>query len=236
MSEATTINPLYTKSNSDLGYLDSGVSSLLNGQGLESLLAASLKHRFQVQGEILVSLARQWVPVPCSSRVLLKIRDCSPEELSSSSYLRFSLWDDGIKLNDYELPVRVAHLREVFFSKRTLSRGSRPLPGMFVSRKVDVLKQHANSVASSSDLSGYELSTNLSADSVLKWNLLSKVTLIRKGQVVDVFATGNGIYVTMKGQALEDGVAGSFVMVRNLSSNKEFQAKVVSDNSVRVHL
>jgi flagella basal body P-ring formation protein FlgA len=53
---------------------------------------------------------------------------------------------------------------------------------------------------------------------------------------VDVFASGNGIFVTMKGLALEDGVEGSFVRVKNLSSNKEFQAKVLSENSVKVHL
>jgi flagella basal body P-ring formation protein FlgA len=53
---------------------------------------------------------------------------------------------------------------------------------------------------------------------------------------VDVFAAGNGIYVSMKGMALEDGVEGSFVRVKNLSSDKEFHAKVLNENSVKVHL
>ena len=66
--------------------------------------------------------------------------------------------------------------------------------------------------------------------------LLSKATVIRKGQVVDVFASGNGIYVTMKGIALEDGLLDSSVRIKNISSDKEFQAKVLSENSVKVHL
>jgi len=51
-----------------------------------------------------------------------------------------------------------------------------------------------------------------------------------------VFASGNGIYVTMKGIALEPGVKDSTVRVKNISSEKEFRAKVLDGNSVKVHL
>ena len=40
----------------------------------------------------------------------------------------------------------------------------------------------------------------------------------------------------MKGMALGDGVAGGIVNIRNLSSDKEFPAKVLNENSVKVHL
>ena len=101
---------------------------------------------------------------------------------------------------------------------------------------MDILKQHAGSVPSQSRLAGYQLSANIKADSPLKWSNLSKVTLVKKGQIVDVFASGNGIYVTMKGMALSDGVEGGVVNVRNLSSEKQFPAKVLNENSVKVHL
>ena len=86
------------------------------------------------------------------------------------------------------------------------------------------------------NVNGYQFANNIKANSPIKWNLLSKVTLVKKGQIVDVFASGNGIYVTMKGMALENGVAGGDVTVKNLSSKKEFQAKVLNENSVKVHL
>ena len=40
----------------------------------------------------------------------------------------------------------------------------------------------------------------------------------------------------MKGVALENGVKDSTVRVKNISSNKEFSAKVLDGNSVKVHL
>ena len=80
------------------------------------------------------------------------------------------------------------------------------------------------------NIRGYQLSTNIRANTPIKWNYLSKITLVKKGQLVDVFASGNGIYVTMKGKALEDGVEGGNVTVENLSSSKKFQAKVLNEN------
>ena len=40
----------------------------------------------------------------------------------------------------------------------------------------------------------------------------------------------------MKGIALEPGVKDSIVRVKNISSEKEFRAKVLDGNSVKVHL
>ena len=101
---------------------------------------------------------------------------------------------------------------------------------------MDILKQHAGTVPAISNLRGYQLASSIKPNTPIKWNFLSKITLVKKGQIVDVFASGNGIYVTMKGMALENGVEGGNVTVRNLSSDKKFQAKVLNENSVKVHL
>jgi flagella basal body P-ring formation protein FlgA len=136
----------------------------------------------------------------------------------------------------YSFPIRVSQFKDVYFTARSISRGSQPKSSDFKLQRVDVLKHHANSVPSSTNLSSYELDTNLLSNTPLKWNNLTKANLIRKGQVIDVYASGKGIYVTMKGLALEDGHLDSLVKVRNLSSDKEFHAKVLSENSVKVSL
>ena len=211
-------------------------SSLLSSFRIEELLSDALNHRYQTSGEILVKLASSWKPLEIRSSSVLKIKDVSPDELCSSCFVRFSLWDAGVKVGDFSFPIRIAHMQEVYFANKSLQRGSKLNENDFKLFKVDVLKQHANSVSFQTNLRGFELQSNLSANSPLKWSILSKANLINKGQVVDVYASGKGIYVTMKGVALEDGVADSFVKIRNLSSDKEFQAKVLNESSVKVHL
>ena len=203
---------------------------------IEERLGETLSHRYQASGELAAFLTRQWNSVLASPNFILKIQDCLPDELSSSTFVRFSIWDNGVLLGQFSEPIKLAHYQDVFFSNTPISRGSRLTPSMFSKRPVDVLKKYAGSVPCESSLTGYQLGASIKANIPLKWNQLSKVTLVRKGKIVDVFASGNGIYVTMKGMSLEDGVEGGMVKIRNLSSEKEFQAKVLNENSVKVHL
>lgn len=203
---------------------------------IERMLAESIQYRFQALGEIVVNLTSAWAPLETKTDPILKLVDVSPDELSASSFVRFSLWDSGAKVGDFSLPIRVAQMRDIFVTDRSIPFGSKLSRGDFKLQRVDVLKQHANSVPSTTNLSSFQLDSYLAANTPLKWSNMSKANLIKKGQVIDVFASGNGIYVTMKGLALEDGAMDSLVKVKNLSSDKEFHAKVLSENSVKVSL
>ena len=209
---------------------------LLTRETLESKLGEGISHRFQASGRIVAYLTREWEELKVSSNYLLKISACSPDEICPSTFVRFSIWDNGKLVGEFSEPVRISQYVDVFYSSKPLLRGMHLSSADLESKPVDILKKFAGSVPASSNIKSYQLTTNLKPNTPLKWNFLSKVTLVRKGQVVDVFASGNGIYVTMKGMALEDGVEGGFVMVKNLSSDKEFQAKVLNENSVKVHL
>ena len=203
---------------------------------LEKSLGEALSHRYQATGKVIAFVTREWLDIDVSSNFLLKIRDCAPDELSPSTFIRFEIWDEGRLVGQYSEPIRMTHMVEVHFTTVPFARGSKPSIAHLTTRLVDVLKQHAGSVFANAKLSGYQINANLKAGTALKWNHLAKVTLVQKGKIVDVFASGNGIYVTMKGMALQNGVEGGLVKVRNLSSEKEFQARVLNENSVKVHL
>ena len=209
---------------------------ILDRETLEKRLGESIAHRYQSSGRIVAFVTREWTPVKVSSNYLIKISDCTPDELCPSTFTRFSIWDNGNLVGQFAEPLRVAQYVDVFFSDSPITRGARLSASQLISRPVDVLKQFAGAVPVNANIRGYQLSTNIRANTPIKWNYLSKVTLVKKGQLVDVFASGNGIYVTMKGKALEDGVEGGNVTVENLSSSKKFQAKVLNENSVKVHL
>ena len=208
----------------------------LNRETLEKRLGESISHRYQASGRVIAFLTREWKPIKVSSNYLIKISDCSPDELSPSTFVRFGVWDEGNLIGNFAEPLRIGQYVDVFYSKTPLMRGVRLSSVQFDKKLVDILKQHAGAVPASANINGYQLASNIKSNTAIKWNFLSKVTLVRKGQIVDVFASGNGIYVTMKGMALENGVEGGNVTVQNLSSDKKFQAKVLNENSVKVHL
>lgn len=209
---------------------------LLSRELLETKLGELLGYRYQASGRVVAYVTRYWKPIHLSGNFILKIRDCMPDQLCPSTFVRFSIWDNGTSLGEFAEPIRISHFLNCYYTKNLSQRGSKLLFQNLTDRPVDVLKQHVGAVPVGSDLKGYELGVNLRENSILKWTHLTKVALVKKGEVVDVFASGNGIYISMKGMALENGVEGGVVKVRNLSSDKEFQAKVLNEKSVKVQL
>ena len=232
---AALVVPSQNLSLSEVRYVPSSEVSL--GRLLiEKKLSEVLSHRYQASGKVSAFLTRDWKTFDIGSNFLVKVNDCMPDELVSSTFVRFTIWDQGVLVGNFAEPIRLAHYVDVFFSDKQFPRGARLDDTMFTARPVDVLKQFAGAVPATAKLSGYQLSSSIKPNSAIRWNQLSKVTLVQKGKVVDVYASGNGIYVTMKGMALESGVEGGLVKIKNLSSDKIFHAKVLNENSVKVHL
>ena len=71
---------------------------------------------------------------------------------------------------------------------------------------------------------------------VVTVNALRRRPLILRGKVVDATVQGGLMEISVKAEALEDGVSGQFIRVRNLNSRKEFRGKVQDENSVVVSL
>ena len=207
----------------------------LDAELLEKKIASVLSHRYQASGHVLARLSREWKPLNVPIDWEFKFQQSIPDELSSNAFLRFSISSDVVDIGEWGYPVKCSQMVDVAVAKVPLNRGSRITPDLFSSSVMDALGSGANCVLSDARLNGYQVVSSLKPGTVLKWSHLSKITLVRKGQVVNVFASGKGIFVEMKGQAMEDGVEGSFVRIRNISSNREFQAKVLNENSVKVY-
>ena len=230
ISSGPSIPSSYTASNSKVKGLIT-----LDAELLEKKIAAALSHRYQANGYVLARLSREWNPLNVPVDWEFKFQQSIPDELSSNAFVRFSISSDGLDLGEWGYPVKCSQMVDVAVAKVPLNRGSRITPDLFSSSVMDALGSGANCVLSDARLNGYQVASSLKPGTVLKWSHLSKITLVRKGQVVNVFASGKGIFVEMKGQAMEDGVEGSFVRIKNISSNREFQAKVLNENSVKVY-
>jgi flagella basal body P-ring formation protein FlgA len=232
ISSGPSIPSSYTASNSKMKGLIT-----LDAELLEKKIAASLSHRYQANGYVLARLSREWNPLNVPVDWEFKFQQSIPDELSSNAFVRFSISSDGVNLGEWGYPVKCSQMVDVAVAKVPFDRGNRITltPELFSSSAMDALGAGANCILSDARLNGYQVASSLKPGTVLKWSHLSKMTLVRKGQVVNVFASGKGIFVEMKGQAMEDGVEGSFVRIRNISSNREFQAKVLNENSVKVY-
>jgi len=82
---------------------------------------------------------------------------------------------------------------------------------------------------------GQVASRNLRTNTFITANLTTPPTLVKKGNVVLITARSGSIIVRMNGVALENGVKGQQIRVKNTSSERIIYAKVVTDSEVLVN-
>lgn len=82
---------------------------------------------------------------------------------------------------------------------------------------------------------GLIASRNIRINTFITDNLTRLPTLIKKGDAVVITANSGSIIVRMNGVALENGVKGQQIRVKNASSGRIVYAKVVTDSEVLVN-
>jgi len=202
-------------------------------EDIEAALQLALTKRFGLRGELQVEVA-QWKPAQVEGNWKLQLLQCSPDRPSASGSVRFVVLTSAGKSSPVSLPIRCRHMQDIYVAGRALNRGDRISIDALEKRKVDVFRQNVRVITGETDLEGYELIASVSPGAPIRWNHVNTIPLVRKGQVVDVFANGKGIYITMKGLVMQDGGSGEFITIRNVTSKQEFQAKVLNENSVKV--
>ena len=79
-------------------------------------------------------------------------------------------------------------------------------------------------------------SKNIVKGSAIQKNALKKKAIIVKNQNVDIEFIGNGIQITLRGKALNEGAMGDLINVRSEKYNKIYSARVDSNSKVTVRI
>ena len=98
---------------------------VLSREMLESKLGELLGYRYQASGKVVAYVTRQWKPIKLSGNFIIKIRDCMPDQLCSSTFVRFAIWDNGASIGEFAEPIRVSHFLNCYYTKNLSSRGSK---------------------------------------------------------------------------------------------------------------
>lgn len=81
---------------------------------------------------------------------------------------------------------------------------------------------------------GKKARTSIKANQVVRLDQVEKPPLITTGQLVTIVAESDAIRITVSGRAKSAGAEGDMIMVQNLTSMKEFPAKVLNPTTVQV--
>ncbi|WP_257280613.1 MULTISPECIES: flagellar basal body P-ring formation chaperone FlgA [unclassified Endozoicomonas] len=123
----------------------------------------------------------------------------------------------------------------VIHSIRALARGQRLTADALQFLEVDYSRLRGQFFTEISEIRGRVIKRSIGAQKLISANMLEKDYVIRKGEIVQIIAGGNGLEVSMSGASLDDGEIHETIRVRNRSSGKIVHAEVISTGKVRIH-
>ena len=196
-------------------------------------LTRQLAERFQTRGDLQLDLNRPWTPLSQATGSVEVVVIDFPVRLSSSLLLQVRLQSGGQPQGNFSLMVKAQLFRDVWVTRSPIEHGTSFDSNQLDTRRVDVLQQRDTVPADSSE-TDFTYTTSVPAGRLLAWRDLTRRSLIRKGQIVEVSAIDGTLTITTKALAMENGAAGDTVRLRNIESKKDFSALVVAEARAQV--
>jgi flagella basal body P-ring formation protein FlgA len=203
---------------------------------LLTALQRELTAQMGVRGDLKIKFAEPWQPLEVKNgREWKVVVDALPKNgLGANTSIRFQIEAGGKKIGEWDKVLRAQLWNPVWVAARRLDRGEMLNPSVAVLKNMDTLTINQELLPVDADLSIYEIAQPVAADLPITARDLGLRPLVRKGRPVDVVVSEGSMSISMKGIALADAGAGQMVGVRNPDSRKDFQAQVISANTVQV--
>ncbi len=132
------------------------------------------------------------------------------------------------------LPVQLAYDVPVYRFRRAMQVGDVLAAGDLVEDRVPAHSLPPQAITDPLAYTGMVLARGVGAGSMVDAGALRQRPVVDQGQQVTIRAQRSGLQISMDGVALQAGVTGALIQVKNLSSGKALQARIVGPGLVEV--
>lgn len=211
-------------------------SRMLGEDDVLALLTAALqKENIHDRGQLELRFVRAWQPVTVPDEPLnLRALELPSSGVASTFIVRFDVRCGQETIGAWSMPVQGRLWRDVLVAQIALRRGDRLQTADLVREKRDILTLR-DAVASVDQNDGsLELTENIPAGSPLLARCVRTRPVVPRGKLVDAIIQDGFLTITVKAQALEDGLNGQVIRLRNSKSGREFRGKVQNEDTIEV--
>ncbi len=167
-------------------------------------------------------------------RFTWKIDSRRDENYIGETYLILKHYSNGVLLREENIRTRIEVLRDFVVSVRNLIKDEIIATDDIMLKKKWVRSVPANAISGTEQVIGKAASHNIRQNTELTVNMFKEAVAVRRGKMVQILLSNGPMNITATGLSEEDGAEGSFVKVRNVSSNKVIYARVIGEAKVRV--
>lgn len=202
------------------------------------LLTATLQNeQVRDKGELDLTLTRGvGNPLVPDEPLELRILDMPRSGLAPTMALRCELRCGGDSVASVTAIFQARLMRDVWVARSTLVKGQSLLTADVGQEKRDVLTSREAITALPVDDGSYEVADIVQSGALLSQRSFRQRPVVRRGNVVEAMLEDGNLTISVKAEALEDGIPGQLVRVRNLRTQREFRGKVKNEQTVLVQM
>ena len=209
---------------------------VVNETMLKELLTDALqREQVKDRGELELRFNRAWNPLVVPDEpVSIKVVEMPTSGVSPSFICRFELKAGEEIVGTYQQPLSAKVLREIWVARSNLTRGQSLRDADVGLERRDIVNNRDYLTAIPMEDPYVEFRENVPAGTQITARTLRLRAIIKRGRMVDAVARDEGLTISVKAEALEDGVPGQMVRLRNVRSKREFKGKVQDEQTVAV--
>lgn len=148
--------------------------------------------------------------------------------------LRVTVFIDEMPASRFVATATVDDWREVPVLNRTLERGMLIAPEDVEVVRLNLFKQPADVSSDLQEVVGKRVKTRINAGETVRRSVVDIPPLIPQGKKIMMLYRGSGVSASATGVALDGGLRGNTIRVRNESSKRIVRAKILTEEEVEV--
>jgi flagella basal body P-ring formation protein FlgA len=212
------------------------LTRVVNEGILKELLTDAIQREYVKEiGELELRFNRPWKPIAVPDEALsIKITEMPTSGVSPSFICRFEMIAGQEVVGTYQQPLSAKVWKEIFVARSNLTRGQQLRDADIGMERRDIVNNRDYLTELPLENPYVEFRENVQAGTQITARTLRLRAIIKRGRQVDAVAKDEGLTISVRAEALEDGVPGQMVRLRNIRSKREFKGKVLDEQTVVV--
>ena len=213
------------------------VRLLCEGEVQEMLRAALQKDYVGGRGTLEIHFTRPWENVTAPDEPMtFQLTDVPPAGVLPNLITGFELWCGKEKVGAWQAPLQAHIWRDIPVAHSPVLRGQLLRDADITLERRDVLVHRETCIQFPVADSTLEAACNLQAGAPVCTTLVRDRPIMRKGQLVEGVFEDGLMTISLKVEALEDGIKGQMVRVRNPKTKRELYGKIQTEDLVLIAL
>jgi flagella basal body P-ring formation protein FlgA len=213
-------------------------SRVMDETEMRQMLSATLQNdQVRQRGELEIRFVRSWGPITVPDEPLaLRIVDLPNTGISGQFIVRCELKAGEEIVGNWQINLNAKIWRDVWVARSALMRGQTLISADIGQERRDLLTCKEAMTTLPAEMSAYDIAESLTGGTILTARSLMQRPIIKRGKTLDALVKDGPLQILVKVEALEDGLPGQILRVRNLKSRHEFRGKVENEETVSVNL